>query len=416
MSLVLIGLNHRSAPIEVRERVAIGETRLGDALRSLREQPEVRESAIISTCNRVELLAVSSDAGAPLDWLLHYQGQTDGNLHRHFYQFEADRAVGHLLRVACGLDSMVVGEPQVLGQIKQAYRTAKDADALGPLTERLFQQAFTTGKRVRTETDIGRNPVSIPSVTMSLARKIFGRFQDCSILFVGAGKMIESCIAHIGDHNPRALMVANRSPARAQRLAQGIDASAHGLDDLPALLSKADIVISSTGSESHIINLPMLRQALGKRRGNPLFVVDLAVPRDVEPAAAQLNDVYLYTVDDLQKVAQDNINERQKAAAGAQRLVEEEVESFMRWWRGTQANAAITDLRDRAHRDGQVLAERALKRIEAGHPPDEVLSELVRRLTNQLLHGPSRRVRAAAEADDLELIRAAARLLGNDPT
>ncbi len=410
MSLLVLGLNHRTAPIEVRERIVFDTERLPQALVSLRALPGVQEALIVSTCNRTELYCVADDAAGQLSgWLTAASGGS-GALADCLYRIEGPDAVRHVFSVASGLDSLILGEPQILGQLKDAYRAAQQAGTAGALLNRLFQSTFSVAKRVRTETAIGASAVSVASAGIQLARRIFTDFERHTALLVGAGEMIELAARHLHTQRIGRMIIANRSANRAQRIAEGLQASAIQLDALPAHLPQADIVVCSTARPDHVIGLEAVRTALAARRHRPVFMLDLAVPRDIDPRVGALEDVYLYTIDDLRQVVDENVKARQEEAAVARQLIDAEVEHFMDGLKMLDAVPMIRELRGQAEALRAQTLEQARRMLAAGHAPEEVLEQLAVSLTNRLLHAPSTALRDAAESGDHTLAEAAARL------
>lgn len=410
MSLLVFGLNHRTAPIDVRERIVFDAARLPQALGALSAVGGVQEGLIVSTCNRTELYCVADTGGESLpDWLASWSG---GNpqLKDCLYRLEGADAVRHVFSVASGLDSLILGEPQILGQLKDAYRAAQQAGTAGMLLNRLFQTTFSVAKRVRTETAIGASAVSVASAGIQLARRIFTGFERHTALLVGAGDMIELAARHLHAQKMGRMIIANRSLDRAERLAAAFKASAISLDALDAHLAQAEIVVSSTASPGHVIGLEATRAAIAERRRRPMFMLDLAVPRDIDPRVADLEDVYLYTIDDLREVIDENIKARQGEADAAARMIADEVERFMSALKARDAVPLIRDLRGQAEAAREQTLEQARRMLAAGKPADEVLEFLAATLTNRLLHAPSTALREAAESGDAELAAAAARL------
>ena len=410
MSLLVFGLNHRTAPIDVRERIVFDAARLPQALGALGTQSGIQEGLIVSTCNRTELYCVADTGGESLpDWLASWSG---GNpqVKDCLYRLEGADAVRHVFSVASGLDSMILGEPQILGQLKDAYRAAQRAGTAGSLLNRLFQTTFSVAKRVRTETAIGASAVSVASAGIQLARRIFTGFERHTALLVGAGDMIELAARHLHAQKIGNMIIANRSLDRAQRLAADFKASAISLDALDAHLAQADIVVSSTASPGHVIGLEAARSAIAERRRRPVFMLDLAVPRDIDPRVAELEDVYLYTIDDLREIIDENIKARQEEADAARHMIADEVERFMSGLKARDAVPLIRDLRGQAEAAREQTLEQARRMLAAGRPADEVLEFLAATLTNRLLHGPSMALREAAESGDAGLAEAAARL------
>ena len=406
MSLVVVGINHRTAPVEVRERVVFEPGRVPDALRELATLEPVQEAVIVSTCNRTELYCVTGDGDAALgDWLQRYH-QLGASIHHCLYRHDESKAVTHAFAVASGLDSMVLGEPQILGQLKDAYRAAQDAGTAGPLLNRLFQAAFSVAKRVRTETQIGANAVSVASAAVAMAKTVFASFDNRTALMVGAGETIALAARHLHADGLRRMIVANRSVERARELAAEFQAFAIGLDEIPAHLREADIVVASTASPHAIITRGMAAEALRARKRRPIFMVDIAVPRDIEPEVAELEDVYLFTVDDLQSVVNENMENRRQAAREADKMIAQEVDRFQLQLRTRDAAPTIRRLRDEAEHVRQHTLEQARRMLASGRPAEEVLEFLSATLTNRLLHPPSQRLRDAAEHGDEAVIRA----------
>jgi glutamyl-tRNA reductase len=368
MSVLVLGLNHRTAPIEVRERIVFDAEGLPRALERIRALPGVAEAVIVSTCNRTEVYAVGADAEAVAGWLAAESGG-DAALANCLYRIEGADAVRHAFSVAAGLDSMILGEPQILGQLKDAYRAAQSAGTSGATLNRLFQATFAVAKRVRTETAIGAAAVSAASAGIRLARRVFTGLERHTALLVGAGEMIELCARHLHAQGIGRLIIANRSTRRAERIAEGLPASVIRLDALVAHLPQADIVVSSTARPGTVIALGDVERALAERRHRPMFVLDLAVPRDVDPRVAALEDVYLYTIDDLRQVVDENVKAREAEAAVARRLIDADVAGFMADLKVRDAVPVIRELRGQgeAARDA-VLAE-ARRQLAAGQAP-----------------------------------------------
>ena len=414
MTLVALGLNHQTAPVALRERVAFSREALPDALRALRQIPGVSEAALISTCNRSEIYAVlepGAQAGAR-EFLARAHGLAAQNLDEFLYCHEDGAAVRHLYRVASGLDSMVLGEPQVLGQVKEAYQCARAAGALGPALERLFQSSFAVAKRVRTDTRIGASPVSVAYAAVRLASRVFGDFRRVTALLVGAGDTIELAARHLNDSGIGRLVVANRTYANAEALAQTFGAQPLRLAELGRHLAEADLVVCSTASRTPIITREQVEAALELRRRRPMLFIDLAVPRDVEATVAELPDVFLYGIDDLGDVIADSLRSRQEAAREGELIVDLQLEHYLSWWRGYDRHGALKKLREHAERERDAIVARARAELAHGRAPGEVMDRLAHALTNKLLHLPSINLRAAALRGDAELLRAAERLFG----
>lgn len=412
MALVALGLNHLTAPVALRERAAFPPDAASPALAGLMAEPGVREAAILSTCNRTELYC-TVESGAervPGDWLQRHRGLTHAGLDEFLYRHHDADAVRHLFRVATGLESMVLGEPQILGQVKDAYAMAREANALKAPLERLFQNTFAVAKRVRTDTRIGANSVSVAFTAVRLAERVFADLREACVLLIGAGETIELAARHLTEAKVRRLIVANRTLANAQALATRFGGYAIALADLPRHLAEADIVIASTASRGPVLLRQPVEQAIAARKRKPMFLVDIAVPRDIEPSVGELEDVYLYTIDDLHQVIDDNLRSRREAAIEAEAMIELSVEHFMGWWRALDVRNPVTDLRRiaEANRDETLAKAHAL--LARGKTPEEVLSFLAHTLTNKLLHAPSANLRFAALRGDEELLRAAERL------
>ncbi|HWT27951.1 MAG TPA: glutamyl-tRNA reductase [Methylophilaceae bacterium] len=389
MHLFTVGVNHTTAPLSIREHVAFQNEQLGQALRDLTQRHKVQEAAILSTCNRTELYCNTEDPQAALDWLAHYHHLNPQNIQPYTYLYPHKDAVKHAFRVASGLDSMVLGEPQILGQMKQAVRIAEHAGTLGTLLHKLFQRTFAVAKEVRTSTDIGASSLSMAAASVKLAQKIFGNLAGQHVLFIGAGEMIELCAEHFAVQKPASMTVANRSLERGTELAARFEGKAMLLADLPERLAEFDIVVTSTASQLPIVGLGMVERAIKHRKHRPMFMVDLAVPRDIEPEAAELDDVFLYTVDDLAQVVQEGLGNRKEAAAEAEAIIALRVENFMHWLKNRDAVPTIRALRDQAERLRRTELEKAQKLLARGEDPTAVLEALSNALTNKLLHGPS---------------------------
>lgn len=409
MALLTIGLNHKTAPVDIRERVNFGPDIIVAALRSLSERPGVDEAVILSTCNRTEVYCtLNGGERSEIDtWLAEFHGLELETISPYLYGHQDSAGVQHLLRVASGLDSMVIGEPQILGQVKQAYQTANEAATAGKLLGRLFQHTFSVAKQVRTDTAIGHSPVSIAFAAVSLARQIFSDLSQQTALLIGAGETIELAARHLHQHGVGHIIVANRTIERAHTLANQFDGFAIALTEIPSHLAEADIVISSTASPLPVLGKGTVESALKKRRHQPVFMVDIAVPRDIEAEVAELKDVYLYTVDDLQEVIQENMRSRQEAAAQAEEIIDLHTEEFMAWLRSLDALGMIQDYRKQAEKMRNEVLRRALGQLQTGKPPEQVLQFLAHTLTNKLLHTPSTQIRQAGCEGQMELLQAA---------
>lgn len=413
MTLLALGINHRTATVEVREQVAFDPAELGAALGELRALPEVREAAVLSTCNRTELYCVTEPEGevAILHWLGRFHGLPVDDLAKCAYHYLEHDAARHLMRVAVGLDSMVLGEPQILGQLKDAYQASRLGRGLGKELECLFQHTFSVAKQVRTETGIGRNPVSVAYAAVSLASRIFDDFGRARALLIGAGETIELVARHLVEAGVSQLTVANRTRERGELLAAPLGGQAITLDAIPDALVNADIVISSTAAPLPILGKGMVERALKKRRHRPIFMVDIAVPRDIEPEVGQLADIFLYTVDDLQEVIAENRRHRQVAADQAESLIEHGVGAWLHDRRVRSGGELIHDYRSRGESRRDHSLEQALARLGNGEDPEAVVRRLAYQLTNRLLHGPTVALREAASAERHDLLEAASVLL-----
>ncbi len=399
MQLYTIGVNHTTAPISIREHVAFNSDILHHALSDLTAH-NVAEAAILSTCNRTEIYVQSANPEPVVNWLAQYHRLDLHNIQPYTYTLSNQEAVKHAFRVASGLDSMVLGEPQILGQFKQSVKVAQDAGTLGTLLHKLFQRTFEVAKEVRTNTDIGGSSISMAAAAVKLAQRIFGDIKNQKILLIGAGEMIELCADHFAAQKPKSMTVANRTLERGESLAakinaQTVNAEAILLNDLPARFAEFDIVITSTASQLPIVGLGMVERAIKARRHRPIFMVDLAVPRDIEPEVAKLDDVFLYTVDDLAQVVNDGMENRQTAAIDAEMIVAARVEGFMQWLKKRDAVPTIKALRDQAEAVRVNELEKALKLIQKGENPAIVLDMLSNALTNKFLHAPSHALNAA---------------------
>ena len=401
MTIFALGVNHKTASVALREQVAFSPEQLHQALPALRVQAGVDEAVIVSTCNRTELYCFGeASADLLIGWLAGYHGIAIETLRNHVYSYQDEQAMEHLMRVASGLDSLVLGEPQIFGQVKQAYQFAKDQASVGGVLERLFQHSFKVAKTVRSETSVGANAVSVAYAAVNLARQIFADLKRSSVLLVGAGDTAELVAQHLREHGVKQLLVANRTLERAQGVASKFNGQAHTLAELPELLPQADVVISSTASTLPIIGKGMVETALKQRRWQPMLLVDLAVPRDIEAQVNDLNDAYLYTVDDLQGIITENLRSREQAAAEAQQIIVGQVAEFNAWLRSLDHVDLLRQYRQRAEALAQEQLVRAQQQLAAGKPADEVLSELTQRLTNKFLHAPTRLIRAAGAQGD----------------
>ena len=413
MSIVALGLNHTTAPLELRERAVVDDAGMPSALRSLSSCPGVSEAAILSTCNRTDLYCgIGAGEDAPTRWFGEFLGIDRRDLAAHLYVHREDAAVRHLMRVASGLDSMVLGEPQILGQLKQAYGTARREGSLGVVLEKLFQRSFSVAKRVRTDTDIGASPVSVAYAAVTLAHRIFGDLDARTALLVGAGETVELCARHLASSRIGRMVIANRTVDHARRIATVLGAYAISLDEVPLHLAEADIVISSTASRETVISFQHTRDALHRRRRRPMFMADLAVPHDIDRDVGTLPDVYLYSVDDLADVIEEGRQRRMAAAGVAEGIIDQQVAEFMAWMRGRRVSSVIVQVRESAVAAREEVLAKARRRLQGGEPPDEVVEYVARTLTNKLLHAPSAAIREAGECDRRDIVEAARTLFG----
>lgn len=418
MTLLALGINHKTAPVSLRERVTFSPETLDQALSSLLQQPLVQGGVVLSTCNRTELyLSVEQQENLQeqlVKWLCDYHHLSEDEVRKSLYWHHDNDAVSHLMRVASGLDSLVLGEPQILGQVKKAFAESQNGRAVSGELERLFQKSFSVAKRVRTETDIGASAVSVAFAACTLARQIFESLSDVNVLLVGAGETIELVARHLHQHNVRHMMIANRTRERAQALATEVNAEVISLQDIDSRLAKADIIISSTASPLPIIGKGMVERALKARRNQPMLMVDIAVPRDIEPEVGKLANAYLYSVDDLHSIIQNNLAQRKAAAVQAETIVEQESSNFMAWLRSQGAVEIIRDYRSRADIIRADAQAKALAAIAQGADVEAVIQELAHKLTNRLIHAPTRSLQQAASDGDVERLQILRDSLGLD--
>ncbi len=409
MTLLALGINHKTAPVSLRERVTFSPETLDQALSSLLQQPLVQGGVVLSTCNRTELYLSVEQQGNLQDqlvkWLCDYHHLSEDEVRKSLYWHHGNEAVSHLMRVASGLDSLVLGEPQILGQVKKAFAESQNGQAVSGELERLFQKSFSVAKRVRTETDIGASAVSVAFAACTLARQIFESLSEVSVLLVGAGETIELVARHLHQHNVRHMMIANRTRERAQALATEVNAEVISLQDIDSRLAEADIIISSTASPLPIIGKGMVERALKARRNQPMLMVDIAVPRDIEPEVGKLANAYLYSVDDLHSIIQNNLAQRKAAAIQAETIVEQESSNFMAWLRSQGAVEIIRDYRSRADIIRADVEAKAIAAIAQGADVEAVIHELAHKLTNRLIHAPTRSLQQAASDGDVERLQ-----------
>lgn len=407
MTLLAIGINHNTATVDVREKVAFAPENMNDVLDAVCQLGQVEEAVILSTCNRSEIycdVQQVADAKANIkSWLSNYHGLELEILEKSCYQLDGDSVVEHLSQVACGLDSLVLGEPQILGQLKSSYAVAKENGSLGPALNRLFPHAFTVAKQVRSQTAIGENPVSVAYAAVHMSTRIFTDLSQCTALLIGAGETIDLVAKHLKDKNIGNLIVANRTLTRAESLAKDFGAKAILLADIPDHLHEADIVISSTASQLPILGKGAVEQALKQRKRQPIFMVDIAVPRDIEAQVSQLTDVYLYTVDDLKDVIESNKKQRQQAADQALVIIREQLGRYQVQLKSLSAVSAIKGFRDHVEDIRAQEFEKAQAQLLAGNDPQKVLEQLSRRLSNKFMHEPSNQLKQASVDGDEQL-------------
>ncbi|MCF8199533.1 MAG: glutamyl-tRNA reductase [Sulfuritalea sp.] len=403
MQLFALGINHHTAPLAVREQVAFDPTQMGLALHDLLRAKTVREAAILSTCNRTELYCAAEQPQVAADWLAEYHSLSPQNINPYLYQYPQQDAVRHMFRVAAGLDSMVLGEPQILGQMKQAARDAEEAGTLGTLLSKLFQRTFAVAKEVRSTTAIGANTVSMAAAAVHLSARIFDSIAAQKVLFIGAGEMIELCAAHFAAHKPKRLTIANRTLDRGADLATRFSGDSMRLEQLGERLPEYDIVVSCTASSLPIIGLGMVERALKARRHRPMVMVDLAVPRDIEAEVNRLDDVFLYTLDDLGQIVESGLESRQAAVVEAEAIITERVSGFLHWLESRETVPTIRALRDSAERARRHELEHALKLLARGDDPAKVLDALSHGITNKLLHAPTHALNQAEGTERAEV-------------
>ena len=409
MTFLAVGINYNTAPVSIRERLSFPADILESSLKDLSRVKDIREAAILSTCNRTEFYYTANTTNQQnlIEWVAHHKQISPADFAPYLY-YHTDRSVcRHIFRVACGLDSMVLGEPQILGQMKTAYQAAYDAGTLGKRLGKLFQHTFTAAKKVRTDTAIGSSPVSIAFAAVQLAQQIFDNLSQQTALLIGAGETIELTARHLSQQGIGRIIIANRTFDKAHALAMQFNGYAIDLSELPMHLAEADIVISSTASQFPILGKGRVESALKKRKHKPMFMVDLAVPRDIEAEVEQLADVYLYTVDDLQNTIDQNMNSRRLAAEQAEEIIDTQVDYFLAWLRAQNAQSTILEFRNQAEQSRDEALQKSLLLLKNGAPAEEVLNRLAHTLTNKLIHTPSTHIRAAAENERHDIITAA---------
>jgi len=406
MALHVLGINHHSAPLEIREKLAFPPETQAQALTSLAGCPGVAEAVLVSTCNRTEVYCRADDLEAVRHWLRDAAAKSGLAIEEHLYAHSEGEAVRHAFRVAAGLDSMVLGEPQILGQVKQSVRTAQHSGTLGSTLNRLFQHTFSVAKEVRTQTAIGAQSISMSAAALKLAQNLFGDISRTRLLLIGVGEMVELAATYFVAQGPQSVVVANRTLARGEAFARRFSGSAISLEQLPERLHEFDVVITGTASTLPILSRAAFERALKARRYRPMFVVDFAVSRDVEPEAAELEDIFLYTIDDLGTIVQEGAGQRQAAVAEAETIIDRQVEAFRTWLAARGAVPTIVQLRTRAdeYRAGELA--KAKQRLARGDDPEKVLETLAVGLMNKILHHPTQALNRAGDGERESLVRA----------
>tara|TARA_R110000868_G_scaffold380784_1_gene646938 strand:+ start:109004 stop:110257 length:1254 start_codon:yes stop_codon:yes gene_type:complete len=412
MSLICIGLNHKTASIAMREQIAVADVNVIPVLQDIVAQMGVQEAVIVSTCNRMEIYVIAEEAARVTDWLCQYFAVAAEELAPFVYEHFDNAAVKHLIQVACGLDSMVLGEPQILGQLKFSFAKAGEAQSIGKQLGHLFPFVFSSAKKIRTDTAIGVNPVSVAYAAVHLAKHIFADFDKAKVMLIGAGDTISLVAQHFDDMGVKELLIANRTLERAQTLAQRFDAKGIMIGDIPDFLADIDVVVSSTASQLPILGKGLVERVMKQRKHKPIFMVDLAVPRDIEPEVGQLADIYLYNVDDLNNIVEENLHDRQLAAQQAETIIEDEVQHFHQWQSSLEAVPAICAFRQQAEQLRNDAVAEAMQELQRGKSVEEVLQILARNLTNKLMHAPSVQMRKASYEGRNDLLEWAKKLLG----
>jgi len=419
MSLLVIGINHKSAPLALRERVTFAPERMESALADALANAGLDEAAILSTCNRTEIFATAEQIDVAQerlrDWLCAYHQIEPEELHSCLYTLPERDALQHMMQVASGLDSMILGEPQILGQMKSAFAVAAHSGSIGAELGRIFPQVFAIAKRVRTDTAIGENPVSVAFAAVNLTQHIFSDLSRTRALLIGAGETIELVARHLAEKGVRDIVVANRTLGRARELAEKFGAEAILLSDIPDHLARADIVISSTASQLPILGKGAVESALKQRKHKPMLMIDIAVPRDIEAEVAELDDIYLYTVDDLKEIVDENLKNRENEALKADEIIAEGVENYYRQLRALDAVSTVKELRNKIETLRDAELEKARHSLAIGEPAEQVLAQLARNLTNKLLHSPSSQLRRASALGRNEVISWSRELFELDP-
>lgn len=409
MTLHAVGINYNTAPVAIRERLAFPTELLEPSLKTLWNSHKIDGAAILSTCNRTEFYYQTDDntPNTLIEWIADNKKIPPSEFTPYLYNYTDSQSIRHMFRVACGLDSMVLGEPQILGQMKTAYQAAYEAGTLGKHLGKLFHHTFSAAKKVRTDTAIGSSPVSVAFAAVQLAQQIFDSLSEQTALLIGAGETIELTARHLSQNNIGRIIIANRTYDKAHHLASQFNGYAIDLSEIPNHLAEADIVVSSTASQLPILGKGRVESAIKKRKHKPMFMVDLAVPRDIEAEVEQLRDVYLYTVDDLQHTIDQNIDSRRKAAIQAEEIIDTQVEHFLSWMRSQGAQSVIKDYRLQAELTRNEVLAKAMSQLNNGRSAEDVLNQLAHTLTNKLIHTPSAQLREAGENDRHDIVAAA---------
>lgn len=418
MSFIAVGINHQTAPLAMREQVAFTPPLLASALKQYALEKKNGALVILSTCNRTEVFASSEQINTQdlCKWLADFHNVPAQKLLEHAYQHDNERAIEHLMQVACGLDSLILGEPQILGQVKQAFSEAKHIGTVNGAFEKIFQSTFAIAKKVRSQTEIGANAVSVAYAAVQLAKQIFGKLEKSKVLLIGAGETIELVAKHLSDTKLQHITVANRTLANAQKLADALNAPAEAItiSEIPSSLEKADIVISSTASALPILGKGMVDSALKARKHKPMLMIDLAVPRDIEDQIADLDDVYLYTVDDLQHIVQQNVANREQAAAQAKQMIQEQLLHLKQWQQQHKKIDLIKSYRDDAQQTKEQLEQRAMARLAQGDDPVAVLNELSHKLSQAMMHGTTKAMQKAIAQPNANALDVFEQVFGNE--
>ncbi|MGE3919351.1 MAG: glutamyl-tRNA reductase [Gammaproteobacteria bacterium] len=407
MHLIACGISHQTAPLNIRERLAILPEHVSTNLRRLSSEALVSEATILSTCNRTELYCINGQPERLLNWLAELHQTPANDLEPYIYYYQDKQAVKHLLRVASGLDSMVLGEPQILGQMKMAFHTAVEAGMVGTRLHQLFQYVFSVTKSIRHKTNIGTQAVSIAYTAINLAKQIFANLKNCSVLMIGAGATSELCLRYLSQQNVQSIWIANRTYTKALRIADKYAGQAISLGAISDYIAKADIVITAAHSVLPLVGKGLVERAIKARKHKPMLLLDLAVPRNIEAEVSTLNDVYLYSLDDLQQVIVNNLQNREKAAAHAEKIIDLQVEEYMRWLESLSSISTIRKFRAKIEAIHDFEIHKALQAIQRGHAPEKILRKFANGFKNKIMHTPTRQLRQAGYNKQAEILAAA---------